>query len=44
MAGADILVVGRAITAREDVSHAADEFLEPPGKEESGRGGIMTDF
>jgi len=27
-AGADILVVGRAITASKDVGHAADEFLE----------------
>ena len=34
-AGADILVVGRAITASKDVGHAADEFLEQaePGRD-----------
>jgi bifunctional enzyme Fae/Hps len=43
-AGADILVVGRAITDSKNVSHAVDEFLEQLDREESGRGRIMTDF
>ncbi|HWS21280.1 MAG TPA: bifunctional 5,6,7,8-tetrahydromethanopterin hydro-lyase/3-hexulose-6-phosphate synthase, partial [Methanoregula sp.] len=33
-AGADILVVGRAITASKDIKHAADEFLDKLDKEE----------
>jgi len=43
-AGADILVVGRAITASKDVSHAADEFIEQLNKEEIDQFRIMTDF
>jgi bifunctional enzyme Fae/Hps len=41
-AGADILVVGRAITASKDIVHAADEFLDQFNREESGLGGVMT--
>jgi len=43
-AGADILVVGRAITASKDVSHAADEFLEQLDREEIDQFRVMTDF
>jgi len=43
-AGADILVVGRAITASKDVSHAADQFLEELNREEIDQFRIMTDF
>ena len=43
-AGADILVVGRAITASKDVSHAADEFFEQLDREEIDQFRIMTDF
>ncbi|MFA4878381.1 MAG: bifunctional 5,6,7,8-tetrahydromethanopterin hydro-lyase/3-hexulose-6-phosphate synthase [Methanoregula sp.] len=43
-AGADILVVGRAITASKDVNHAADEFLEQLNREEIDQFRIMTDF
>jgi orotidine-5'-phosphate decarboxylase len=43
-AGADIFVVGRAITASKDVSHAADEFLEQLDREEIDQFRIMTDF
>ncbi len=43
-AGADILVVGRAITASKDVKHAADEFLEKLEKEEIDQFRVMTDF
>lgn len=43
-AGADLLVVGRAITASKDVSHAADEFLEELNREEIDQFRIMTDF
>lgn len=43
-AGADILVVGRAITASKDVGHAADEFIEQLNKEEIDQFRIMTDF
>jgi len=42
--GADILVVGRAITASKDVHHAAEEFLEQLNKEEIDQFRIMTDF
>jgi bifunctional enzyme Fae/Hps len=44
LAGADILVDCRAITASKDICHAADEFLEQLNREESGQGGVMTDF
>ena len=43
-AGADILVVGRAITASKDVKHAADEFIEKLEKEEIDQFRVMTDF
>jgi bifunctional enzyme Fae/Hps len=43
-AGADILVVGRAITASKDVGRAADEFIEQLNKEEIDQFRIMTDF
>jgi bifunctional enzyme Fae/Hps len=43
-AGADILVVGRAITASKDVRHAAEEFLEQMDKDEIDQFRIMTDF
>jgi len=43
-AGADILVVGRAITASKDVGHAADEFLEQLDREEIDQFRVMTDF
>ncbi len=42
--GADVLVVGRAITASKDVHHAAEEFLEQLNKEEIDQFRIMTDF
>jgi bifunctional enzyme Fae/Hps len=43
-AGADILVVGRAITASKEVKHAADEFIEKLEKEEIDQFRVMTDF
>jgi bifunctional enzyme Fae/Hps len=43
-AGADILVVGRAITASKDIEHAADEFLDQLNREEIDQFRIMTDF
>jgi bifunctional enzyme Fae/Hps len=43
-AGADILVVGRAITASKDIKHAADEFLDNLDKEEIDQFRVMTDF
>jgi bifunctional enzyme Fae/Hps len=43
-AGADIVVVGRAITASKDVHSAADLFLEQLNKEEIDQFRIMTDF
>jgi bifunctional enzyme Fae/Hps len=33
-AGADILIIGRAITASKNVGHADDEFLEQMDREE----------
>ncbi|MDH7594400.1 MAG: bifunctional 5,6,7,8-tetrahydromethanopterin hydro-lyase/3-hexulose-6-phosphate synthase [Methanomicrobiales archaeon] len=42
--GADILVVGRAITASKNIRHAAEEFLEKISKEEIDQFRIMTDF
>jgi bifunctional enzyme Fae/Hps len=35
-AGADILVVNRAITASKDIEHAAEEFLGQLNREEIG--------
>jgi len=43
-AGADILVVGRAITASKDIKHTTDEFLDNLDKEEIDQFRIMTDF
>jgi len=43
-AGADILVVGRAITASKDVENAAEIFLEQMNKEEIDQFRVMTDF
>jgi bifunctional enzyme Fae/Hps len=43
-AGADILVVGRAITASKDIEHAADEFLDQLNREEIDQFRVMTDF
>jgi len=43
-AGADILVVGRAITASKDIRHAADEFIDKLEKEEIDQFRVMTDF
>jgi bifunctional enzyme Fae/Hps len=43
-AGADILVVGRAITASKDIKHSADEFLDKLDKDEIDQFRVMTDF
>ncbi len=43
-AGADILVVGRAITASKDVAGAARAFLQRMGVEEVDQFRVMTDF
>src|SRR5512136_1851972 len=43
-AGADILVVGRAITASKDIQHAADEFLDQLNRDEIDQFRVMTDF
>jgi bifunctional enzyme Fae/Hps len=43
-AGADILVVGRSITASKDIEHATDEFLDQLNREEIDQFRIMTDF
>ncbi len=43
-AGADILVVGRAITASKDISHAAEQFIEELEREEIDQFRVMTDF
>jgi len=43
-AGADILVVGRAITASRNIEHAAEEFLEEMQLEEIDQFRVMTDF
>jgi bifunctional enzyme Fae/Hps len=43
-AGADMVVVGRAITASKDVRFAAEEFLEQMSKEEIDQFRVMTDF
>jgi len=42
--GADILVVGRAITASKDIKCATDEFIEHMDKEEIDQFGVLTDF
>ncbi len=43
-AGADINVVGRAITASKDIHTAADLFLEQLNREEIDQFRVMTDF
>jgi len=43
-AGADIIVVSRAITASRDIKHAAEEFLDQLAKEEVDQFRVMTDF
>ena len=43
-AGADILVVGRAITVSKDIKRADDEFIEHMDKEEIDQFRVMTDF
>jgi bifunctional enzyme Fae/Hps len=43
-AGADILVVGRAITVAKDVNGAARAFLQRMGVEEVDQFRVMTDF
>ncbi|MEA3282761.1 MAG: bifunctional 5,6,7,8-tetrahydromethanopterin hydro-lyase/3-hexulose-6-phosphate synthase [Euryarchaeota archaeon] len=43
-AGADILVVGRAITNSKDVRQAAEMFIEGLSKEEIDQFRVMTDF
>jgi bifunctional enzyme Fae/Hps len=43
-AGADIIVVGRAITASKDISHAAEAFIEQLDREEIDQFRVMTDF
>lgn len=43
-AGADIIVVGRAITASKDIHTAADLFLEQLNREEIDQFRVMTDF
>ena len=43
-AGADILVVGRAITASKDIGHAAEEFLDQLNRDEIDQFRVMTDF
>lgn len=43
-AGADIIVVGRAITASKDIHTAADLFLEQLNRDEIDQFRVMTDF
>ncbi|MDK2891947.1 bifunctional 5,6,7,8-tetrahydromethanopterin hydro-lyase/3-hexulose-6-phosphate synthase [Methanohalophilus sp.] len=43
-AGADILVVGRAITNAKDVRQATERFIEALGKPEIDQFRVMTDF
>ncbi|NWG09833.1 MAG: bifunctional 5,6,7,8-tetrahydromethanopterin hydro-lyase/3-hexulose-6-phosphate synthase [Nitrososphaerales archaeon] len=43
-AGADIIVVGRAITAAKDIAGAARAFLQKMGVEEVDQFRVMTDF
>jgi len=43
-AGADVLVVGRAITNAKDVRQAAEQFIESMNKPEIDQFRIMTDF
>jgi len=43
-AGADIVVVGRAITASKDIKNAAESFLDELDSEEIDQFRVMTDF
>ncbi|HJJ31385.1 MAG TPA: orotidine 5'-phosphate decarboxylase, partial [Methanocorpusculum sp.] len=43
-AGADIVVVGRAITASKDIKNAAEGFLAELDSEEIDQFRVMTDF
>jgi len=43
-ADADILVVGCAITASEDIKRAAEEFIEHMDKEEIDQFRVLTDL
>jgi bifunctional enzyme Fae/Hps len=43
-AGADVVVVGRAITASKDIRNAADSFLAELDSEEIDQFRVMTDF
>ena len=43
-AGADIVVVGRAITASKDIKNAAESFLAELDSEEIDQFRVMTDF
>jgi len=43
-AGADILVVGRAITNAKDVYQTAETFIKGLAKEEIDQFRVMTDF
>jgi len=43
-AGADIIVVGRAITASKNIRNTAEEFLQEINKEEVDQFRVMTDF
>ncbi|MBO4522264.1 MAG: orotidine 5'-phosphate decarboxylase, partial [Methanomicrobium sp.] len=42
--GADIIVVGRAITASKNIQNAAEQFLDEMNKEEIDQFRVMTDF
>ncbi|WOF16465.1 bifunctional 5,6,7,8-tetrahydromethanopterin hydro-lyase/3-hexulose-6-phosphate synthase [Methanoplanus sp. FWC-SCC4] len=42
--GADIIVVGRAITASKNIQNSAEQFLEEMNKEEIDQFRVMTDF
>ena len=43
-AGADILVVGRAITNSKDIRQSAEQFVEGLNKPEIDQFRVMTDF
>ena len=43
-AGADVVVVGRAITASKDIKNAAESFLAELDSEEIDQFRVMTDF
>ena len=43
-AGADVVLVGRAITASKDIKNAAESFLAELDSEEIEQFRVMTDF